>query len=333
MKKYNIAIIGATGNVGRELLSILAERNFPISNIHAIASPSSLGKEVSFGEEKILKSQTIDAIDFSKIDIAFFAAGSAVSKEYAEKVAAKGCIVIDKSSFFRMRADIPLIVPEVNIEAIKNHKNIIASPNCSTIPLVMALKPLHDHAYVKRIIVSTFQSVSGAGKRAMDELFQQTKGMFIYQEPIIKEMPKRISFNVIPQIGDFMQSGETLEEWKISVETKKILGKDVEVHATCVRVPVFVSHSASINAEFEENISLAEARKLLKAAPGVTFYDHHKDGGYITPIDAVREDAVFVSRLRKDSSVDSALSLWAVTDNLRKGAALNAVQIAEKLIK
>lgn len=333
MKKYKVAVIGATGNVGREILSILDERNFPISEMYVVASKSSLGKEVSFGEKQILKIQTIDSIDFANIDIAFFAAGSGVSKEYAKGAAAKGCVVIDKASLFRMSPDVPLIVPEVNSDEMGNHKNIIASPNCSVIPLVVALKPLHDSAQIKRIVVATYQSVSGAGKRAMEELYNQTKGKFIYQEPSIKEFPKQISFNIIPQIDDFMASGETKEEWKMSVETKKILGEEIELVATCVRVPVFVGHSLAINVEFEENLSAMDAKKLLKSAPGVTLVDSHKTGGYITPIETVREDEVFVSRVRKDPTVDSGLSLWVVSDNLRKGAALNAVQIAEVLIK
>ena len=333
MKKYNVAIIGATGNVGRELLSILDERQFPINNIYAVASASSLGKEVSFGDTRILKIQTIDSLDFSNIDIAFFAAGSAVSKEYAHIAAESGCIVIDKSSHFRMNANVPLIVPEVNAEAMRGHKNIIASPNCSVVPLMLALKPLHLAASIKRVVVSTYQAVSGAGKAAMEELHQQTKGMFMYQEPAIKTFPKRIAFNLIPHIDEFMGSGETKEEWKMAVETKKILGSEIELTATCVRVPVFIGHSASVNVEFEENLTIAEAKKLLKSAPGITIIDAHKDGGYATPIDTVREDAVFVSRLRKDPTLDSGLNFWVVSDNLRKGAALNAIQIAEVLIR
>ena len=333
MKKYNIAVIGATGNVGREVLSILHERNFPVNNVYAIASRASLGKDVSFGDQDILKIQDIDSVDFSKVDIAFFAAGSAVAKEYAEKIASQGCIVIDKSSHFRMNVNVPLIIPEVNLEAIKTHKNIIANPNCSVIPLMVALKPLHMEAQIKRITVSTYQSVSGAGKKAMEELYKQTKGIFTYQEPEPQEFPKRIAFNVIPHIDEFMPSGSTKEEWKMEVETKKILGAEINLTATCVRVPVFVGHSAAVNVEFEENITVAQAKKLLGAAPGVTVLDQQKDGGYATPIDVVREDAVFVSRIRKDPSLDSGLNLWVVADNLRKGAALNAVQIAEALVK
>jgi aspartate-semialdehyde dehydrogenase len=333
MKKYNVAVVGATGNVGREVLSILSERNFPVGNIYAIASRASLGKKISFGEEKILLATTLDAVDFSKVDIAFFAAGSSVSKEHVEKIAKLGCIVIDKSSYFRNNANVPLIVPEVNAEAIKTHKNIIASPNCSVIPLAVALKPLHDEAQIKRIVVSTYQSVSGAGKRAMDELFNQTKGVFTYQTPDPHEFTKRIAFNVIPHIDDFMPSGDTKEEWKMEVELKKILGKEIELSATCVRVPVFVGHSASVNVEFEEELSATNARNLLKKAAGVEVLDRPQDNLYATPIEVVREDAVFVSRIRKDTSVDSGLNMWIVSDNLRKGAALNAVQIAELLIK
>lgn len=332
-KRWNIAVIGATGNVGREVLSILAERNFPVDQVYAVASQSSIGKEVSFGEDEILKVISLNTLDFKNVDIAFFAAGSKISKEYAKIAADAGCIVIDKSSHFRMNKKVPLIVPEVNPEDLKNHENIIASPNCAVIPVVVALKELHDAAQVKRLVISTYQSVSGAGKKAMDELFNQTKSMFLYQEVDPQEFTKRIAFNVIPHIGEFMPSGETDEEWKIVVEIKKILGEEVEVTSTCVRVPVFVGHSASVNVEFEENLSVAEAKKLLDKAKGVLVVDKHKDSGYATPVDSVRDDAVLVSRIRKDSTVDSGLNLWIVSDNLRKGAALNAVQIAELLIK
>jgi aspartate-semialdehyde dehydrogenase len=333
MKKYNIAVIGATGNVGREILSILDERKFPVNNIYAVASSASLGKEVSFGDIIILKIESIDNLDFKNIDIAFFAAGSSVSKEYANIAAKAGCIVIDKSSHFRMNPNVPLIVPEVNPEEINNHKNIIASPNCTVTPIVMALKPLHDAAQVKRVIVSTYQAVSGAGKKAMDELFQQTKAILMYQETSIKEFPKRIAFNVIPQVDEFMPSGETKEEWKMTIETQKILGKEIQLTSTCVRVPVFVGHSASVNIEFEENISVNDAKKILSSFPGITLVDQNRKAGYATAIDIVRDDNIFISRIRKDTSVDSGLSLWIVSDNLRKGAALNAVQIAELLIK
>lgn len=333
MKKFNIAVIGATGNVGREILDILAERSFPVKEVIAVASNSSLGKDVSFGENKILKITSIDSLDFSNIDFAFFAAGSEVSKNYAKKAAEAGCIVIDKSSLFRMNKDVPLVVPEINSDALEGHKNIIASPNCSVIPMVMVLKKLHEEAQIKRIITSTYQSVSGKGKDAMDELFKQTKAILMYQETEQKVFPKRIAFNVIPQIDDFMPSGDTKEEWKIMLETKKILGNEIEIAVTCVRVPVFVGHSAAINIEFEEEISTSIARKLLKTMPGVTIIDDLKDGGYATPIDVVREDNVFVSRIRKDPTIDNGLNLWIASDNLRKGAALNAVQIAEILIK
>ena len=332
-KKYNIAIIGATGNVGREILSILDEREFPVDNAYAIASSSSLGKEVSFGDRKTLKCQRIDEFDFSTVDIAFFAAGSAISKEYGQKAADSGCIVIDKSAHFRMNKNVPLVVPEVNPESLDNHKNIIASPNCSVIPLMVALNPLHEEAEIKRIVVSTYQSVSGAGKKAMDELFQQTKAMFIHKEDEPREFSKRIAFNVIPHIDTFMPSGETKEEWKMDVETKKILGDEVHVTATCVRVPVFIGHSAAVNVEFEENITVDQAKKILKTTEGITLMNDLRDGEYATPVDSVRDDAILVSRLRKDPTVDSGLNLWIVGDNLRKGAALNAVQIAELLIK
>ena len=333
MKKYNIAVVGATGNVGREVLSMLAEREFPVDNIYAIASSGSFGKKVSFGEETILHVTTMDKVDFSQVDFAFFAAGSHVSKEYAEKIAKQGCIVIDKSSYFRVHKNVPLIVPEVNPEDLKNHNNIIACPNCTVIPLVVALKPLHEKAEIKRVVVSTYQAVSGAGKEAMDELFNQTKSMFGHQPSNEgKIFPKRIAFNVIPQIDDFMANGNTKEEWKMEIEAKKILGNEIELTATCVRVPVFIGHSAAVNVEFEEELTVVDARKILKKSPGIEIFDKQEDGGYITPMEAVRDDAVFVSRIRKDNSCANGLNFWLVTDNLRKGAALNAVQIAETLI-
>lgn len=333
MKKYNIAVVGATGNVGREVLSLLSEREFPVDKVYAIASRASLGKDVSFGDTEILKVTTLDKVDFSKVDFAFFAAGSAVSKEHAEAIAKQGCIVIDKSSYFRNKKHVPLIVPEVNPEAMQNHSNIIASPNCSVIPLMVALKPLHDAAEIKRIVVSTYQSVSGAGKESMDELYSQTKGIYTYQAPDPKAFTKRIAFNVIPHIDEFLPSGETKEEWKMDIETKKILGAEITLTATCVRVPVFIGHSASVNIEFEENLSLADAKKLLKKAAGIEVLDRPEENIYATPVECVREDAVFVSRIRKDQTVDSGLNMWIVSDNLRKGAALNSVQIAELLIK
>lgn len=329
---YNVVVVGATGNVGREVLSVLSERSFPINKIYAVASRASLGKKVSFGEEEILEVRAIDSIDFKDIDFAFFAAGSSVSKEYVEEIARKGCIVIDKSSYFRNKKHVPLIVPEVNPEDLDGHSNIIASPNCSVIPIMVALKPLHEAAQIKRIVVSTYQSVSGAGKKAMDELYSQTKGIFTYQTIEPQAMPKRIAFNVIPHIGDFQNTGSTSEEWKMEMETKKILGNEVNVTATCVRVPVFVGHSASVNVEFEENISLAEVKKLLKSAKGIELFDRVEDNVYATPVDVVRDDKVLVSRVRKDHSVDSGINMWVVADNLRKGAALNAVQIAELII-
>ena len=331
-KTYNVAVIGATGSVGREVLSVLSERSFPVNKIFAVASKASIGKKVSFGEEDILEVTSIDNIDFKNIDFAFFAAGSEVSKTYAEGIASEGCIVIDKSSYFRNNKNVPLIVPEVNADCLKDHQNIIASPNCSVIPLMVALKPLHDVATIKRLVVSTYQSVSGAGKKAMDELYNQTKGIFTHQPVEPKSMPKRIAFNVIPHIGEFTASGMTSEEWKLEMETKKILGRQVEVTATCVRVPVFVGHSAAVNVEFEESISLTEVKKLLKAAPGLEIFDRVEDNIYATPIDVMRDDKVLVSRIRKDHTVDSGVNLWIVADNLRKGAALNSVQIAEYLI-
>lgn len=333
MKKYNIAVIGATGNVGQELLTILSEREFPVNKIHAIASRDSIGKEVSFGDKEVLRVSAIDELDFSQVDIAFFAAGEQVSKEYAQKAADKGCIVIDKSSYFRMNSKVPLIVPEVNPEDVFEHKNIIASPNCTVIPLMLVLKPLDDEAQIKRVVVSTYQSVSGAGKEAMDELYNQTKGMFIYKNPEMSIFPKRIAFNVIPQVDDFTSSGFTKEEVKMELESKKILGEEIAITATCVRVPVFVGHSAAVNIEFSEEISPATAKKLLSNFPGITVIDSHQNGGYATPIDVVKEDAVFVSRIRKDATVEHGLSLWVVSDNIRKGAALNSVQIAELLIR
>jgi len=331
-KKYNVAVIGATGNVGREMMSILAERNFPIDNIYAFASRSSVGKDISFGETDIVKVKSMEGFDFSTIDIALFSAGSEVAKIYAPKFAKNNCVVIDNSSYFRLDKDVPLIVPEVNITDLANHKNIIANPNCSTIQLVMALAPLHEEAGIKRVVVSTYQSVSGAGKAHMDELYQQTKGVYTYQIPDSVNFTKRIAFNVIPHIDKFMDDGSTREEWKMINETKKILGKEIAIAVTCVRVPVFVGHSESVNIEFEDDISPEQATKILSRAPGVVVYDKREDGGYITPAECAQDDAVYVSRIRKDASVKSGISLWIVSDNLRKGAALNAVQIAERVV-
>ena len=331
---YKVAVVGATGNVGREILAILAERKFPVSEVVVLASSKSKGREVSFGDEKILKCQVLEDYDFTGTDIALFSPGASVSKIHAPRAAAQGCVVIDNTSYFRMDKDVPLIVPEVNAYALKDFRirNIIANPNCSTMQMVVALKPLHDAAKIKRVVVSTYQSVSGAGKEAMDELFSQTKGLFMNDDREPKKFTKRIAFNVIPHIDVFMEDGNTKEEWKMVEETKKILDPSIKVTATCVRVPVFVSHSESINIEFENPISVEEARELLDEAPGVVVFDRHEDGGYQTPAEATGEDAVFISRIRKDDTVENGLNLWCVSDNLRKGAALNAVQIAEELI-
>lgn len=331
---YKVAVVGATGNVGREILSTLAERNFPVSEVVALASKSSVGREVSFGEEKILKVKVLDDYDFADTDIALFSPGAKVSKIHAPRAAAQGCVVIDNTSQFRYDDDIPLVVPEVNSAALKNYKlrNIISNPNCSTIQMLVALKPLHDAAKIKRIVVSTYQSVSGAGKDAMDELYNHTKAIYVAEQRDPELFSKRISFNVIPQIDVAMEDGSYKEEWKMVTETKKILDPNVAVSATCVRVPVFVGHSESVNVEFENPISADEARKILKSAPGVEVIDNPENNDFITPAECVGEDAVFVSRIRKDASVKHGLNLWIVSDNLRKGAALNAVQIAEELI-
>jgi aspartate-semialdehyde dehydrogenase len=331
---YRVAVVGATGNVGREILNILAERQFPLDEVAAVASARSTGDAIEFGQtDEILTVKNLEHFDFSVWDMALFAAGSAVSKIYVPKAAEAGCTVIDNSSLFRMDPDVPLIVPEVNPEAIAGYrkKNILANPNCSTAQLVVALKPLHDAAKIKRVVVATYQSVSGSGKAAMDELFNQSRNIFVgdSNEPAV--YPKQIAFNVIPQAGDFLDDGSTTEEWKLVVETKKILDPAIKVTATCVRVPVFVSHSEAVNIEFEDEISADEARKILREAPGVMVIDKREPGGYVTPIEAVGEYATYVSRIREDPTVENGLSLWVVSDNLRKGAALNAVQIAELL--
>lgn len=335
MKKYNVAVVGATGNVGREALSILAERKFPINNIVALASERSAGKNVSFGDTKTLKVEDLATFDFSNTDIAIFSPGASVSKVYAPKAAEQGCVVIDNTSFFRMDPEIPLVVPEVNPEdiALYTKRGIIANPNCSTIQMVVALKPLHDLAGIKRIVVATYQSVSGAGKEGMDELYDQTKKKYGYEEVTPNKFTKPISFNVIPHIDVFMESGSTKEEWKMVEETKKILDPTIKVSATCVRVPVFVGHAEAVNVEFEDPITEQEARAALEEAPGVVILDRRENGGYATPIEVVREDEVYISRLRKDPSIENGLNMWIVADNVRKGAALNAVQIAEVLIR
>ena len=332
---YKVAVVGATGNVGKEMLNILAEREFPVDEIVALASRNSLGTEVSFGD-KTLKTKDLADFDFTGWDIAFFAIGSDATKIYAPKAASQGCVVIDNSSLYRYDHDVPLVVPEVNAEAVDGYKarNIIANPNCSTAQMVVALKPLHDRAKIKRVVVSTYQSVSGTGKEAMDELWNQTKGMFVPgQEVAPKVYPKQIAFNVIPHIDVFLDDGSTKEEWKMVAETKKILDKSIKVTATCVRVPVFVGHSESINIEFEEPLDWQEAQDILREAPGVMVIDKREAGGYITPVECVGDYATYVSRIRQDSTIENGLNLWCVSDNLRKGAALNAVQIAEVLGK
>lgn len=330
---YKVVVVGATGNVGREMLNILAEREFPVEEIVALASRRSLGSEVSFGE-KTLKTKDLSTFDFTGWDIALFAIGSEATKEFAPKAAASGCVVIDNSSLYRYDPDVPLIVPEVNAEAVMGYskKNIIANPNCSTAQLVVALKPLHDRAKIKRVVVSTYQSVSGAGKEGMDELWEQTKSVYNpVKEVPAEKFPKQIAFNVIPHIDSFMEDGTTKEEWKMVAETKKILDKSIKLTATCVRVPVFVGHSEAINIEFEDFLDEDEARDILREAPGIMVIDKREDGGYVTPIECVGDFATFISRIRQDSTIENGLNLWCVSDNLRKGAALNAVQIAEVL--
>jgi len=331
---YKVAVVGATGNVGREILNILAERKFPVDEAYAVASARSVGREVSFGEDDVLKVQDLEKFDFKGVDIALFSPGGSVSAIHAPRAAKAGCVVIDNTSHFRMDPDVPLIVPEVNADAIAgfNKKNIIANPNCSTIQMVVALKPLHDAAGIKRVVVSTYQSVSGAGNEAMDELFNQTKGIFVNQTPEPAKFTKQIAFNVIPHIDSFMEDGSTKEEWKMVVETKKILDPKIKLTATCVRVPVFVSHAESINIEMERELDAKQAREILRTAPGVLLYDNPEEDHYITPVEAVGEYATFVSRVRDDPTVENGLNLWVVSDNLRKGAALNSVQIAEVLI-
>jgi len=330
---YKVVVVGATGNVGREMLNILDEREFPIAEIAVLASRKSLGTEVSFGD-RTLKTQDLASFDFAGWDMALFAVGSEATKEYAPKAAAAGCIVIDNSSLYRYDPDVPLIVPEVNADAIFKcrNKNIIANPNCSTAQMVVALKPLHDRAKIKRVVVSTYQSVSGAGKEGIDELWDQTKSIY---NPVDNKPPtkftKQIAFNVIPHIDVFLDSGDTKEEWKMVAETKKIVDPEIKVTATCVRVPVFVGHSESINIEFEDFLDEDEARDILRESPGIMVIDKREDGGYVSPVECVGDYATFISRIRQDVTVDNGINLWCVSDNLRKGAALNAVQIAEVL--
>ena len=330
---YKVAVVGATGNVGREMLNILAERQFPADQVIALASSRSIGTEVSYGD-KTLKCKQLDHYDFADTDICLMSAGGDTSKEWSPRIGAQKCVVIDNSSAFRYDQDVPLIVPEVNADAVAGFtkKYIIANPNCSTAQLVVALKPLHDFATITRVVVSTYQSVSGAGKEGMDELDRQTKSLYSLGDVQVKKFPKRIAFNLIPQIDVFMEDGYTKEEWKMMVETKKILDPKIKLTATCVRVPVFISHSEAVNVEFERPISVEEARKILRAAPGVLVIDKHEPGGYITPHEAAGEDATYISRIREDATVENGLTFWCVSDNLRKGAALNAIQIAETLI-
>ncbi len=330
---YSFAIVGATGNVGTEMLQILSESDIDVGQVYAVASRRSVGRQVSFGD-KTLKCHDIETFDFSKVDVALMSAGGDVSKIWSPKIAAKGAIVIDNSSAWRMDPDVPLVVPEVNADAVEGYKKkgIIANPNCSTIQMVVALKPLHDRAKIKRVVVSTYQSVSGGGKKNMDELWLQTKGIYSNDDLKPHNFTKQIAFNVIPHIDVFMDSGETKEEWKMNVETKKILDPKIKVTATCVRVPTFVGHAEAVNIEFEDELSADEAREILRVSPGIMVFDKREDGGYITPVECVGEFATYVSRIRDDSTQDNTINMWIVSDNLRKGAALNTVQIAECLI-
>jgi aspartate-semialdehyde dehydrogenase len=330
---FKVAVVGATGNVGREILTTLAERNFPADEVVALASSASAGREVSFGEDEILRIQALDTYDFRGIDIVLSSPGSKVSAVFAPRAAKAGAVVIDNTSCFRMEPDVPLVVPEVNPEAIAHYRKrgIIANPNCSTIQMVVALKPLHDLARIKRVVVATYQSVSGAGRAAMDELFNQTRSVYVNDPIKPEQLTKQIAFNVIPHIDVFMDDGSTKEEWKMAVETRKILDPDIAVSATCVRVPVFIGHAEAINVEFERPLTADRARTALRNTPGIIVIDHRADEGYVTPAEAAGEDAVYVSRIRRDPTVPHGLSLWVVADNLRKGAALNAVQIAEIL--
>jgi aspartate-semialdehyde dehydrogenase len=331
---YRVAVVGATGAVGREILKTLAERNFPVSEVAALASGRSTGAEISFGDKQVLKVKNLETFDFAGWDIGLFSPGASVSAVHAPRAASQGCVVIDNTSQFRMDADVPLVVPEVNPEDLRwfGKRNIIANPNCSTIQMVVALKPLHDEFRIKRVVVSTYQSVSGAGKEGMDELFNHTKSSFVHEQSAPEQFTKEIAFNCIPHIDKFMDDGATKEEWKMTVETKKILDPSIAVHATCVRVPVFIGHGEAVNVEFENPVAPGEARALLRQAPGVEVVDVREDGGYVTQLESQGEDAVFVSRIRKDPTVRHGLSFWCVSDNLRKGAALNAVQIAETMI-
>jgi len=330
---FKVAVVGATGNVGREFLTTLAEREFPADDVVALASSASVGRQVSFGDDDILDVQALDTFNFKGIDIVLSSPGAKVSDVFAPRAAKAGAVVIDNTSRWRMEPDVPLVVPEVNRAAIAGYekRGIIANPNCSTIQMVVALKPLHDIARIKRVVVSTYQSVSGAGRAAMDELFNQTRAVYVNDPIKPEELTKQIAFNVIPHIDVFMDDGSTKEEWKMAVETRKILDPDIAVTATCVRVPVFIGHAEAINIEFTRPLSEERARDALRDAPGVVVLDHRADEGYVTPAEAAGEDAVYVSRIRRDPTVPHGLNLWVVSDNLRKGAALNAVQIAEIL--
>jgi aspartate-semialdehyde dehydrogenase len=334
---YKVAVVGATGNVGREMLNILAEREFPADEVYPIASRRSIGTEVSFGD-RTLKCRDIETFDFAGVDFVLMSAGGSVSKEWSPKIGRTGAIVIDNSSAFRYESDVPLVVPEVNAHVLEDYmrkgqrRNIIANPNCSTAQLVVALKPLHDRVPIRRVVVATYQSVSGAGKEAMDELFDQTRGIFVNQSPEAGKFTKQIAFNVIPHIDVFMEDGSTKEEWKMVVETKKILDPKIKLFATCVRVPVFVGHSEAVSIEFSDEMTAETAREVLREAPGCLVVDKHEDGGYVTPVECVGDYATYISRIRDDPTIENGLAMWVVSDNLRKGAALNTVQIAEVLI-
>ena len=330
---FKVAVVGATGAVGREILKTLFERDFPVKDVVALASPRSTGQEISFGDKRVLKVQNLEKFDFTGWDIGLFSPGAAVSAIHAPRAAAAGCVVIDNTSHFRMEHDVPLVVPEVNPQALgRIRRGIIANPNCSTIQMVMALKPLHDRYKIKRVVVSTYQSVSGAGKEGMEELLLQSRRSLVHDQIVPQEFTKQIAFNVIPQIDKFMDDGATKEEWKMVVETKKILDPDIAVFATCVRVPVFIGHAESIAVEFERPVTASEARDVLRHAPGIIVQDTREDGGFVTPLECAGEDATYISRIRKDPTVPHGLGFWCVSDNLRKGAALNAVQIAETLV-
>jgi aspartate-semialdehyde dehydrogenase len=331
---FRVAVVGATGAVGREMIKTLVERQFPISDIVALASRRSAGAPISFGEKQVLTVQSLESFDFAGWDLALFSPGAAISAVHAPRAAAAGCIVIDNTSQFRMEPDVPLVIPEVNPQALSRYtkRRIIANPNCSTIQMLLVLKPLHDLFHIKRVVVATYQSVSGAGKEGMDELFTHTKASFVNDATTPQQFTKEIAYNCIPQIDSFLEDGSTKEEWKMVVETRKILDPDIQVFATCVRVPVFIGHAEAIDIEFELPVTAGEARDVLREAPGVRVVDTREDGGYVTQLECQGEDDVYVSRIRRDPTVSHGLGLWCVADNLRKGAALNAVQIAETLI-